>query len=562
MTPSSVLSATGNNNTKKDVDAATTANSNYSTSTNFLVLSDAGKPIYARHGHDEDISRICGLLQALQSSVQESSSLKSSIRSLRAAHLWLVFLSVGSLTLVAIDDDNVHEGKNITNYNTEAYLRLQLEYIYQQIVFTVTARAVQDSFAFDPSFDLRRLLGSSTDAILNAILEESSSGSLSLGEPTNHTSHPGPYLVGGIETVIPISPALRARASSVLKVVGLKTPFTAFAILAVRDQLVTMVQPANIEHQMRVSDLQLLLKTVSRQSSSTANQELWMPVCLPRFSAETWLFVYTQCLDMTTGLCVVMVSQRSTTEQFQLFQEATATMRRSLDLASASESSVLEVLPENKKDNEEEEDSQQQSITMKSKNDIQWRRQDHLNEQVDDEGDDYVDASGDGDRMIPYLPSPTTKEIVHSAFLKDVRAACEPKARQTMLQQHCDIGSVLHFLFRFDARLQAAARQNQPGKLSQCLAPSLGFPFVDEGSQRAVWSTYQKLQLRLRQGSATSEATWNTLGAAVRQGTTGVDQSCPAVVLTDASPSRPGGISFVRDQTELYVGMNGPNYEL
>lgn len=534
---------------------AATATTKHST-TNFLVLSEAGKPIYARHGHDEDISRICGLLQALQSSVPESLGSSNRLRSLRAANLWLVFLSVGSLTLVAMDN----EGHN----NTEAYLRLQLEYMYQHIVFTVTARAVQDSFAFDPSFDLRRLLGSSTDAILNALLEESSSSGR-LGE-SNH-SHPGPYLVGGVETVVPLSPALRARASQVLKVVGLKTPFTAFAILAVRDRLVTMVQPANIEHQMRVSDLHLLLKTVSRQSSSTGiiqQQELWMPVCLPRFSAETWLFVYTQCLDITnTGLCVIMVSQRSTTEQFQLFQEATATMRRSLELAVASESSVLEVLSENNKNDIEEEDSQeQQSTTARSKNDIQWRRNEHPNEK-EDEGDDYVDASGDGDRMIPYLPSPIKQEIVKSAFLKDIRAACAPKARQNLLQQYCNIGSVLHFLFRFDARLQAAARQNQPGKLSQCLASPLGFPFVEEAAQQAVWSTYQKLQLRLRQGSATSESTWNSLDdAALQQGTAGVDRSCPAILMTDAPPSRPGGVSFVRDETELYVGMNGPNYEL
>ena len=507
------------------------ASDSRSWSCNFLVLSDSGKPIYSRYGEDEEISRICGLLQAIKSSIQCHSSL-GDIRSLRSGRLCLVFMSVGSLTLVAID------GKPGSS-STEAFLKLQLEYLYCQIMFTVTAR-VQEYFTYDPSFDLRSLLGN-TDTIVNAILDES------MWDGNN----PGQYFVGGVDSVFPMSPAIRNRASSVLQVVGLKTDFTAFSILAVEDKLVTMIQPAFPEHQMRVSDLHLLLKTVSRQPGLLSS-ELWIPVCLPRFSSHDFLFCYTQCLDVASKLCVILVSQQSTTQQFQLFQQAAATMRRSLDLPPASES-VLEILESH---NEHCAAATGTADSSPMPIDVKWRR--NTMEVATNDDDDYVDASGDGERMIPYIPSPTREKVI-SVFLRDVQAACQPGTRQEMLENYRSIGSVLHFLFRYDARLQAAARQGHPGKLTQCIASPLGFPFVDDDAKGNVWKTYQKLRLRLQLGSATSESTEDALGA---MGGTGVDQYCSALVLADSTPKCADGIAFVTDQTETYVAINGPDYEL
>jgi len=545
--------------------------------TQFLVLSDSGKPIYSygfRGQNDDDddsdeaISRICALLQALMSSVPSVLGSNNNIQSLRSQYQTIVFMSMGALTLVAISRSRTGGSATSTTTTTtssdccttetESYLRLQLEYIYCQIIFTVTSR-IQESFTYNPSFDLRTLLGN-TDTLINAILDESGAysscntggGGVRRSSSSTSTSCAfaaaavvptarSQYMCGSVEPVFPISPALRARASSALQVIGNKTEFTAFSILAVQDRLVSMIQPSHPDHQMRGSDLHLLLKTVHRQPH-VLKSELWMPVCLPRFSSEEFLFCYTHCLDVTSQLVLILVSQQSTTHQFQLFQQAAARLRRSFDLPPASES-VLEILQNNK-------DSIVGSTPQK---DVRWRRNPPTisgsNDDDDDDDDDYVDASGEGNRTIPYIPSP------QSVFLKDIQAACQKDTIQAILEHYCKIGSVLHFMFRFDARIQAAASRGYPGKLSQCLTAPLQFPFVDTASQQTVWRMYERLRLRLH-----SESTVESEVKRSQEG--GTAQSLPALILAESSPKCADGIAFIRYQTEVYIGMNGPDYEL
>ena len=71
---------------------------------NVIVMSSAGKPIYARHGSEGDIGRICGLVQAVRSTLLTSTFISGGgdIRSLRSGNLCVVFMAPGELTLVAI----------------------------------------------------------------------------------------------------------------------------------------------------------------------------------------------------------------------------------------------------------------------------------------------------------------------------------------------------------------------------------------------------------------------------------------------------------------------------
>jgi len=520
-------------------------------SCNFLVMSNAGKPIYSRRGDEEQVGRICGLLQAIRSSIQSNHHQLGDIRSLRSGRLCLVFMSVGSLTLVAIG------GKD----DADAYLKLQLEYIFGQIMFTLTARVVEEYFAFDLSFDLRTMLGN-TDSVIHGILDECSP---SFGN--NGNGYLGHYLFGAIETQFPISPSLRARASTVLQTVGIKTEFTAFSLLTIADKLITMIQPSFPAHQMRVSDLHLLLHVLNRQPALLGGtSELWIPVCLPRFSSEDFLFCYALCLDTASKLCLVMVSQQSTTQQFQLFRQAAATIRRSLDLPAAFES-VLEILPQESTEGRSSPNSctRPELAGDVTSRDVKWRRNMDMNE--NQQG--YVDASGDGDSMIPYLPSPKSTSKSTSGedcgvFLREIRAACKPETIRSTMDNYLSIGSALHFVFRLDVPLPAAIRQGHPGNVPQSVNSRLGYPFLDEASKRKVWNTYTKLRLRLCLGSATPESTMAAFGSTSPTAETAasmMDLSCPAVCFASSSPERKDGIAYVIDGTELYLGMNGPDYE-
>jgi hypothetical protein len=493
---------------------------------NFLVMSDAGKPIFARYGSEEEIAKICGLLQAIRSSVGADASL-GDIRSLRSSEICLVFMTVNFITLVAI-------GKAT---DSQAFLKLQLEYMFGQIIFAVT-EAVQAHFEINPSFDLRSMLGN-THTIINGILNESDPG-----------GSPGPFLIGGIQSAFPISPAVRARTSSILQVVGLKTDLTIFAILSIGDKVLSMIQPSFPVHQMRVSDLRLLLKFVSRQQGLLSS-ELWIPVCLPRFSSQDFLFCYTQCLDPSSNLCLILISQQSTTYQFELFRTAASTIRNSLELPPLSES-VLEII--------EPSESAAMATPL---NDVKWRRNDY--DMFRDQA--YVDAAGDGDTMIPYVP----RNFNEHPLLQEARRASESDTLKRILDEYLDIGSALHFVFRMDVPLRLGLRSDKAGKFPQCISSYLGFPFIDDSAKRRVWINYQKLSLRLRLASASPESMMDAFdmisqdNVETKNGSamaSGISQYCPAIALVESPAHVVDGIAYILDGSELFLAMNGSDFDL
>lgn len=528
--------------------------------TNFIIMSDAGKPIFVRY-ETTDITRICGLLQAIRTSTQSSQHTSSlgQIQSLRSTNTCIVFMVVGSIILIAIDQS--------TTTNTEAYLRLRLEYIYNQIILTVT-EVIQQNFQWNPSFDLNTILDSTCFSFLHNILNDTSTSSSSFKYKSNnsHSYNPGLYLLGGVESIFPLSSNLRAHASRTLQVVGLQTPFTIFALLVVQGKILSIVQPIYLPHQLRTSDLQLLLKFVNRQPTLYTNEN-WIPICLPRFAANDFLFCYTHCFDISSKLCLLLISQQGTTEQFDLFRQAAIKIRRSLGLSTKTTTStnetILEIIQEPSCDDE---------TNNAARTDVKWRRRNSGNnddEDVDSEND-YVDASGNGDKMIGCADDDIP-------LLKEIRIASDLDNQQRIFQDYLKIGSMLHFLFRFDAPIRsytpAITGGHATGRFTQCLCPPLmGSYFKNDSSSscQRLWSMYQKLNLRLRLGSASIESTMDAFDMiSLNQESTqnedfsspGIGKHCPAMCLA-ASPANIDGVTYVLDSNELFFAMNGRNFEL
>jgi hypothetical protein len=131
-----------------------------------IILSDAGKPIFSRWGNEEDLSTVCGIVQAIRATTVDDDSFGlGEIQSLRSGKLTIVFLTAGALTFIAIATLGPEN-----DCETEAYLRLQLEYIYAQVIFTLTEQ-VHEVFKQSPGFDLRNMLGA-TDSVMRGILDK------------------------------------------------------------------------------------------------------------------------------------------------------------------------------------------------------------------------------------------------------------------------------------------------------------------------------------------------------------------------------------------------------
>lgn len=521
---------------KSSSNASLCSDVNEEMNCNVICMSEAGKPIYARFGSDEEVARTCGLIQALRLSLLDPRMRLGDIQSLSSGKLKMAFMNVHSITLVAVAkrDGEVME--------SEAYLRMQLEHVYGEILLTLTEQ-VQSVFLQNPNFDLAESLGTAGESLITDVLNQAS--------PSHGTSC-GSFLAGGIESVFPIAPEVRDNASRVLFEIGQNTDNTVFALLIAGDKkLLSIVQPRHVPHQLSAFDLHLLLHFVHTRPGLLTS-ELWFPICLPRFNSSGFLYTYTNCLDHNTQLTLVLLSQQNTTEQFQLFRHAATVARENLGLPQKV-GNVLRII-------------NQEQAGAASVDDVAWKRSlDH---------EDYVDASLEGgDEMIPYVfkdspPVRMNKSTMNkkSILLDELEGALSPQVTSEILKECCDIAHAKHFLFRLDAPVQTD--QAEAGKVAQCLSSSLDTHFADAHSKRRVYSMYQKLQWRMRLGSATCDSTLNSFdkmsyarAASEENHMKGIGQHCPASCLVESPPSVQG-VTSVIDGPELFVAMNGREFEV
>lgn len=488
-------------------------------STNVIVFSEAGKPIFARYGREEDVARICGLIQALRASLVSQRDLGfGEIQALRSANKTMVFLTIRSITMVAISmNDHVNQ-----SCETEAYLRLLLEYVYAQIICSVTEQ-VQNAFLQDPGFDLQAMLGTSTNIIYELLNEAGPSGNA------------GPFLTGCVQTLCPIAPEIRDKASKVLHTAGCKVENTVFGIMMAGEKLLTLVQPSYQPHHMRTSDLYLLLSFARRQPGLLTS-ELWFPICLPRFNSSGYLYVYTHCLDPATKLCVLLVSQIGTTEQFEFFRAAAHNIRQELGLPPII-GSVLRILDGD-------------GLSREQNNDVSWQRTEQTGEESDDE---YVDAAGDGEGMIQIKRG---EGISGDTFLKAIGDAVDTVKHDEFLEEYLHVASAIHFVFRYDGC---------SGGPAQCVTPRADFTCSDELPKRKMWGMYQKLNLRLRLCSASTESVMDIFAAERIVDddveTNGIEDHCRAIGLAESAPDIQG-MTYALDKYDLFLVMNGRNFEL
>jgi len=105
------------------------------------------------------------------------------IQSLKSGDMKIVFMSAGALVLIAIatidpnptlyQHQHQHQHQHHEDYRcfeTEAYLRMQLEHTYGQVLFALTNH-VQTQLAMNPNIDLRSVLGRTTDVVMRKALD-------------------------------------------------------------------------------------------------------------------------------------------------------------------------------------------------------------------------------------------------------------------------------------------------------------------------------------------------------------------------------------------------------
>lgn len=510
---------------------------------NVIAMSDSGKPIFWQFGNEEEILTTCGIIQALRAS--SSASGLGDMQSLRSKDRSILFMIAGSITLVAVSKQGSAE-------EVQLLMKLQLEYLYAQIIFTMTHQ-VQSILAQNPNYDVGEGLEVS-DTMIRTLLDDISvEGSV------------GNFLTGAVEVVGPIEHNVRQESSMTLLEIGEKIPDTVFAIILVGEKILSLVQSSYLPHQLHPSDLKLLTKFISGQAGLLTS-ELWSPVCLPRFNSSGFLYSYSACLHEQTKLTLVLVSQINTTDQFELFRQGSIEIRRALGLPLAMDS-VLKIVDDG--------ESTQTSLS----NDVAWKRVDDLGRESENVSSSSVvqDISNEDSSNSAHTQCTLSHQGDKDSFrkcplLKEVKNAIDPEKACALADKYLDIGGVIHFVFRRDVEV-ASHSSKERGLLPQCFSPPLGFPFLDTAAKRRVWSMYQKLCLRMRLGTATTVATWAGFSSDNDiEGNPLPDEedlatnhqsvlSSAAMALVESIPEI-NGTTYVVDGTELFLAMNGRGFEL
>ncbi|KAI4216946.1 MAG: hypothetical protein LQ351_000895 [Letrouitia transgressa] len=232
----------------------------------FLILSSAGKPIYSRHGSDNLISGYVGVVQAIISFYE---NFNDQLKGFTAAGVRFVVMAQGPLYLVAIS--KLEE--------SDAQLRAQLDALYMQILSTLTLPNLVHRFSNRPSTDLRRPL-QGTEPLLSALADSFTRGSAST-------------LLSALECLqirkfhrkVIMDTLLQKRCDTLL-----------YGLIVAGGRLVSVVRPRR--HSLHPGDLQLIFNMLfEAEGVKAGGGENWIPLCLPGFNKNGYLYMYVSFLD-------------------------------------------------------------------------------------------------------------------------------------------------------------------------------------------------------------------------------------------------------------------------
>jgi len=239
----------------------------------FFVLSSAGKPIYSRYGDDSVISGYMGVIQTIISFFEDTGD---TLRSFATRTHRFVVIKEGPLYLVAISSLG----------ESESQLRTQLDFLYAQILSTLTLSSLNRAFTSRSNFDLRNLLGGTEiflDAVADAMIK----------------SDPG-ILLGALE-VSKLRKSTREKINTAL--LNARHEDLLYGMIVAEGRLVSVIRPRR--HSLHPPDMQLLFSMVFNSTSFLNGNEHWIPLCLPKFNAKGFLHAYIWAED---SCAIILIS--------------------------------------------------------------------------------------------------------------------------------------------------------------------------------------------------------------------------------------------------------------
>jgi hypothetical protein len=231
-------------------------------SKHIFILSSSGKPIFSRYGDEQELVSTFGLLQAIISIAQDQGD---ALHCIKAGARRIIYFIRHSLYFIAISSTG----------EPEVVLTKQLEFMYNQVLFTLTSK-VHAVLSQNSSKDLRDLLGSDTKRLMHAACSTDLTPNCIAFES----------LMGYV-----MDKSVREDVLAVLKNC-VEVSGAALGLILYGDALVAYSSNKTMDLNLHVSDAVLLAHFVGNSSSLRSNDQHWVPLCLPHFNAGAFLQAY------------------------------------------------------------------------------------------------------------------------------------------------------------------------------------------------------------------------------------------------------------------------------
>jgi hypothetical protein len=261
-----------------------------------FILSSSGKPIFSKHGNEQNLVTTYGLLQAVVSIVENAGDRISCIK---AGDRRIVYFFRNHLYFISISSTD----------EPEAVLSSQLEFMYGQILFVLTTK-VHDVLALNSAKDIRDLLGYDT----TKLMYQSCSADIT---PFSIAFN----AVNGFLCAKDLRNELTTHLKNCISSSG-----AVLGLLLYRDQLLSYSVNSSIDLELETSDILLLANFVGNSKSLRSTDQNWIPICLPAFNSNAYLQAYVCNINLVCGtkrmdFSLVLISQSADPLMFAALHE-------------------------------------------------------------------------------------------------------------------------------------------------------------------------------------------------------------------------------------------------
>ncbi|OUM65411.1 hypothetical protein PIROE2DRAFT_20342 [Piromyces sp. E2] len=177
----------------------------------------------------------------------------------------IVFLLKNPLYLVCVSQTN----------ESEEHLKLQLQYLYNQVLFSLTSVQLTKIFQDRVNFDLRNLLAGTE---------------IYMDELSRKFSVDASFLLKSIRC-LRLKNDLRNTIGDIM--LNYRPKNILYGILTYNDKIINIIRPK--KQSVHPLDMHLIINMIT--STSFRSVESWSPICLPKYNSRGFLYAYVSYLD-------------------------------------------------------------------------------------------------------------------------------------------------------------------------------------------------------------------------------------------------------------------------